>query len=792
MRRNHFFSWTRKELSRAIGRVYGNIRLARPSAALLYCEQLEDRTVPSSLARYGFEEPILEGDFVDPVKTLLGDQPQAPSSPGGGGAGTRSRWRRRRRGWRRRQSARRFRGNGRRRRHEWTVRQRRRGQRRWWRRGQGFRTAREFPRLRRHDKSRPDSCRHSPTPTPRRSSCQAGGRHAAASARVSTACADAAAAPGGIGSSSSAGQAQKAESSPTGKTQLSYADPDFNTVAGQTYDGVIDSFVDSGDPSASATDYIVTISWGDGSTSAGTVSEEGGSAGFEISGSHAYQTAGNYSVTAQVYDQDDGQGLQVTAGAVVADAALSGQPVTYGAPVGFYQDVIGAFTYANSAALPADFIATVNWGDGSTSNGVVVGRDGLFSVTGMHTFNTAGAYSVGVTVQDNAGTVVSWDSTLYIGSQPAGDDVLLAQDPTITPTAGSGFSGSVGLFTDSSGNTNPAIYSASIDWGDGSSNTAGTVTGSGGLSGFSVSGSHTYTAAGSYTVQVTITDGTDYFYITSTAIVADTPLSLAGTSAPTGVASGTSFTHQVATFTSANSYLTVGQTSGIIAWGDGQSSGATMGTSGSTFTVTGTHTYEQGGTYTATITMSDTGGSSVTATVSVTVAGISTTLNDLSFLVGKSYLSGTAIGSGTDSHAMVGVSGTIYWGDGTSAAATISGGSSFTIESSASHTYSQEGYYTITVALSDTAGDSAVATVNVNVTDGVLAATNSLPTGTQTTLSYSGNVLTFTDTAPVRPATTAPWSSGATAAAPPGASPEAWGITRSPAPIPTPPMEPIP
>jgi hypothetical protein len=82
-------------------------------------------------------------------------------------------------------------------------------------------------------------------------------------------------------------------------------------------------------------------------------------------------------------------------------------------------------------------------------------------------------------------------------------DVLTPYATTITATAGQSFSATVATFTDS----NPAIaasgLTATINWGDGTTS-AGTVTGSDGS--FAVTGSHTYSGAGSDTVAVTLSE----------------------------------------------------------------------------------------------------------------------------------------------------------------------------------------------------------------------------------------------------------------------------------------------
>jgi hypothetical protein len=65
--------------------------------------------------------------------------------------------------------------------------------------------------------------------------------------------------------------------------------------------------------------------------------------------------------------------------------------------------------------------------------------------------------------------------------------------------------GPVATFTDANTATSStADFTATIDWGDGSAPSAGTVTGSAGS--YTVSGSHSYTATGPFTVKAHIAD----------------------------------------------------------------------------------------------------------------------------------------------------------------------------------------------------------------------------------------------------------------------------------------------
>jgi hypothetical protein len=79
--------------------------------------------------------------------------------------------------------------------------------------------------------------------------------------------------------------------------------------------------------------------------------------------------------------------------------------------------------------------------------------------------------------------------------------------PTPTPINGFAFSPlnnvTVATFTDGTGSTPASDFSASIDWGDGSTS-AGTVTLAGGV--YNIAGSHTYSAKGTFAVVITLSD----------------------------------------------------------------------------------------------------------------------------------------------------------------------------------------------------------------------------------------------------------------------------------------------
>ena len=66
---------------------------------------------------------------------------------------------------------------------------------------------------------------------------------------------------------------------------------------GAAFSGVVATFSDA-NINAVASDFTVTITWGDGGSSAGTVTANGGGL-FTITGNHAYAEEGNYSVRSE-------------------------------------------------------------------------------------------------------------------------------------------------------------------------------------------------------------------------------------------------------------------------------------------------------------------------------------------------------------------------------------------------------------------------------------------------------------------------------------------------------------
>ena len=164
--------------------------------------------------------------------------------------------------------------------------------------------------------------------------------------------------------------------------------------------------------------------------------------------------------------------------------------------------VAASFTYSNLGAIASTFTTSIDWGDGTVTDttATVSGSNGNFSVQGSHFYLEDGDYPVTITVTDNGGKTASVTGTATVADAPLSNVVNVP----FTPVVGSPFAGTVASFTDTNVGTadfptiDPADYSATITWGDGSTS-AGTIAYTGTPGRFTVNASdapHTYATNG--------------------------------------------------------------------------------------------------------------------------------------------------------------------------------------------------------------------------------------------------------------------------------------------------------
>ncbi len=68
--------------------------------------------------------------------------------------------------------------------------------------------------------------------------------------------------------------------------------------------------------------------------------------------------------------------------------------------------VLGSLTDPKQGATASSYTATIDWGDGSaTSVGTVAGSNGLFTISGTHTYSAGGIYPINVSIGVTDGRV---------------------------------------------------------------------------------------------------------------------------------------------------------------------------------------------------------------------------------------------------------------------------------------------------------------------------------------------------------------------------------------------------
>ena len=191
-------------------------------------------------------------------------------------------------------------------------------------------------------------------------------------------------------------------------------------VEGAGVNATVATFTDP-DPAATASGYAATITWGDGNSSTGVIT---GTTSFSIAGSHIYAEEGSYAISTTITDVDSpSNAATATSTASVADAALTAAPACRASTLGSYNAPTATFTdAAGSLGTAANFTATVDWGDGTTSTGTVSSSGpGSYAVAGTHNYGSLGLFTIKTTVADDGGsTAVTSCTTIGFSFAPGG------------------------------------------------------------------------------------------------------------------------------------------------------------------------------------------------------------------------------------------------------------------------------------------------------------------------------------------------------------------------------------
>lgn len=327
--------------------------------------------------------------------------------------------------------------------------------------------------------------------------------------------------------------------------------------------------------------------------------------------------------------------ILLSGGGITVKSNISLTPASATNPVGSSHTVTATVLKGGSPEAGKTVTFSIDSGPNVGATGTCSPITCATDVNGQVTFTYAdsggaGTDSISATFVDDAGALEKATATKTWVA--ATDPAITATGTPVAATEGVSSSGAVATITDPDANATASEYSATIDWGDSSVPTAGTVAGPTGGP-FTVSGSHTYAEEGSFKVTVTITDVDNVSNgatATSTATVADAALSATGMTlnSTNPVPANT----VVTSFTDADPNGTVADYTATVNWGDGSlPSAGTIAASGSGFTVSGGHTYPALGPYTIKVHICDVGGSCADATSSILIFAFS---SGGSFVVG--------------------------------------------------------------------------------------------------------------------------------------------------------------
>jgi hypothetical protein len=187
----------------------------------------------------------------------------------------------------------------------------------------------------------------------------------------------------------------------------------------------------------------------------------------------------------------------------------------------------GSTTSKTNACLRA----TIDWGDGATTNGTIPAGGSSFTVRGRHTYAMAGHPDLVTTVRDICDPAsASAHSPVTINDAP-----LAATGMPVSAYARYPATVVVATFTDGNPLAKASDFTAPVDWGDGTSGPATVATRPGG--GFQVTGTTTYRTPDTYPVAVSINDAggaTATATTTATISAAPPPAELLGVGAAPG------------------------------------------------------------------------------------------------------------------------------------------------------------------------------------------------------------------------------------------------------------------
>jgi parallel beta-helix repeat protein len=200
---------------------------------------------------------------------------------------------------------------------------------------------------------------------------------------------------------------------------------DITPTVSSSFTGQVATFIDL-DPTVKVGNLSAMITWGDGTTSAGTITQQGGNNGaFVVTGTHTFTTVGTQVAGVAIKDTKNNTSASVNSNVTVQNTSVTATGSTFNVGIGTaFTGTVATISDPNPNATAGDFTASIAWGDGTTSDGSVARASGgpsggpvQFNVAGTHTYNQSGTFLVTVTIQIKGGATITAMSAAVASTQ---------------------------------------------------------------------------------------------------------------------------------------------------------------------------------------------------------------------------------------------------------------------------------------------------------------------------------------------------------------------------------------
>ncbi len=517
----------------------------------------------------------------------------------------------------------------------------------------------------------------------------------------------------------------------------------INLNEGDSFNGVIASFVDTDVDPMTADLYTAKITWGDdGTVTTGQIVADtsGQFNAFVIKGTHVFG-GGTSNVVIDIVGPGNNK-VQAITTADVTDSVLtsSGFSLTpsEGTP---FTSPLAHFTDADPRRPSADnYFATIDWGDNTTTAGTIVPDfvNGGFFVTGDHTYDV-GDFSVKIKIGNYSGN----NKTVATSDASVADAPITASGLDFTAIEGQTFNQFLATFVDADPRVQPpSRYVTSIDWGDGTNADSGEVmTNVDG--GYLLRSPHAYRLPGTYEFHATISDGVGGAsdVAKGTITVPPAPIS-AQIETKAQPQEGQNFQGLVGSFISLNPIAQASDFQARIQWGDGtttQNAKISFNAKSQRFEIRGSKAYDDVGTYGVSVIVSGPGGqqSSANGQIDVTDAPL-TAQGKVVDVVSKTNVDHLVVATFQDADPTPRIgefSAVIRWGDGTTSDGQVVANGQGGFNVVGSHRYDRSGQFPLGVIVTSSAGSTTATGAGANVTPRLFTLTGSLMGGSASPLA---------------------------------------------------------